>query len=140
MATKKAMYAVRAVTALAIHFGRGWLPAPAIAEAERIPGRFCESTLTHLKCMRLLESERGRDGGFALARPPERITVADVIEAVDGRIGPATFNGDGAEDDDLDADVREVFRRAHEAMVKVLREETVADLVVKRKKRQGDDS
>src|SRR5438309_1487991 len=57
-----------------------------IAAAESLPERFLLKVLKPLVSARLLHSVRGPHGGYRLARPTERITLLDVIEAVDGRL------------------------------------------------------
>jgi Rrf2 family protein len=56
-----------------------------ISEAEDLSYRYLSTVLIALRTAGLVTSARGRDGGYALARPPEAITVADVFDAVDPR-------------------------------------------------------
>jgi Rrf2 family protein len=82
----KADYAVRAVLVLAGR--REQPPAPVkiedIARAGGVPPKFLESILVQLKRAGLVDSKRGADGGYWLARPPEEISVAAVLRAIDG--------------------------------------------------------
>jgi Rrf2 family protein len=55
-----------------------------IAEAQRIPLKFLENILAELKHDGIVQSQRGAEGGYWLARPADQVTVADVIRAVDG--------------------------------------------------------
>src|SRR4051812_48307593 len=80
----KADYAIRATAELAAAEGTGQLRADRIAEAQDIPIKFLESILLELKHAGIVRSQRGAEGGYALARPAEDISVADVIRAVDG--------------------------------------------------------
>jgi Rrf2 family protein len=80
----KADYAVRATAELAAATGRGPLKADRIAQAQSIPLRFLLNILSELKHARIVQSHRGAEGGYELARPPEQITLADVIRAVEG--------------------------------------------------------
>jgi Rrf2 family protein len=80
----KADYAVRAMAELAASAGRGPLKADSIARAQGIPLRFLLNILSELKHARIVQSHRGAVGGYELARPPEKITLADVIRAVEG--------------------------------------------------------
>ena len=64
-----------------------------VAEAQAIPVRFLEVILGQLKQGRLVESRRGRAGGYLLARPPVRVTVGDVIRFMEGPIGPVNCVG-----------------------------------------------
>lgn len=80
----KADYAVRAVTELAAAAGSGPLKGERIAEAQHIPLKFLENILAELKHAGIVGSQRGAEGGYWLAHPPDQVTVADVIRAVDG--------------------------------------------------------
>lgn len=80
----KADYAVRATAELAAAVGAGPLKADRISQAQNIPLRFLLNILSELKHARLVQSHRGAEGGYELARPAERITLADVIRAVEG--------------------------------------------------------
>jgi Rrf2 family protein len=73
---------------LALHRGRGQVPIQEIAERQRIPQRYLEQVLLALKRAHLLASKRGAAGGYHLTRPPEEITVGDVLRAVEGADAP----------------------------------------------------
>ena len=55
-----------------------------LATAAEVPEHFISKILQHLKRSRLIESQRGMNGGFTLARDPDRITMLEVIESVEG--------------------------------------------------------
>jgi Rrf2 family protein len=80
----KADYAVRAAAELAATAGTGPVKGERIAEAQRIPLKFLENILAELKHDGIVQSQRGAEGGYWLARPADQVTVADVIRAVDG--------------------------------------------------------
>jgi Rrf2 family protein len=80
--TAKADYAVRAAVELAAVGGLA--NAEQIAQAQDIPLNFLENILRDLRRAGIVESRRGQAGGYALARPAEAISVADVIRAVEG--------------------------------------------------------
>ena len=79
----KADYAVRAAVELAAS-ADGPTKGDAIAQSQGIPLKFLENILGDLRQAGLVRSQRGSDGGYWLNRPPEEITVADVIRAVEG--------------------------------------------------------
>ena len=81
----KVDYAVRAMVAVARGDGEP-VKANEIAESQDIPARFLGAVLTQLRRAGLVESRRGGDGGYWLARPSDQICVADVIEAIDGEV------------------------------------------------------
>jgi Rrf2 family protein len=79
----KADYAVRAAVELAAA-GERTVKGETLAQAQEIPLRFLENILAELRHAGLVRSQRGSEGGYALARPARDITVADVIRAVEG--------------------------------------------------------
>jgi Rrf2 family protein len=81
----KVDYAVRAAVELAAA-GDGPVKGERIAEAQRIPVKFLENILLELKHAGLVNSQRGAEGGYWLARPPAEIALAEVIRAVEGPI------------------------------------------------------
>jgi Rrf2 family protein len=91
----KADYAIRAAVELAAAEGSGQLRADKIAEAQAIPIKFLESILLELKHAGIVRSQRGAEGGYALARSGADISLADVIRAVDGPL--ANVRGDRPE-------------------------------------------
>jgi Rrf2 family protein len=82
--TAKADYAVRAAVELAAVGTGEPVKADDIAEAQSIPLNFLENILAELRRAGIVESRRGAAGGYLLARPPEEISLADVIRAVEG--------------------------------------------------------
>jgi Rrf2 family protein len=79
----KADYAVRAAE-LAAARDDGPVPAETLARAQGVPYRFLEAILSDLRREGIVTSRRGARGGYVLARPADRVTVADVVRAVDG--------------------------------------------------------
>lgn len=77
-------YAIRASAYLAARDGAGLVKLGDISEAEGLPAPFLSSILNRLVAAGLLKSSRGPAGGYALARPPSRITLYDIKAAVDG--------------------------------------------------------
>jgi Rrf2 family protein len=81
----KVDYAVRAGAELAAA-GEGPVKGERIAQAQEIPLKFLENILLELKHAGLVQSQRGAEGGYWLAHPPEEISLADIIRAVEGPI------------------------------------------------------
>ena len=82
--SKKADYALLAMRHLAAHADRGAVSAREVAEAYNLPPELLAKVLQKLVRGGLLTSVQGIRGGYGLARPPASISVADVIQAVDG--------------------------------------------------------
>jgi Rrf2 family protein len=79
----KSDYAVRAMTELAAQ-GGGPVKGEQLAAAQQIPPKFLEAILAQLRQAGLLQSRRGAEGGYWLARPAAEISIADIIRAADG--------------------------------------------------------
>jgi Rrf2 family protein len=87
--SQKLEYAMRAMIELAqARDPDGLIPAREIAERQQIPARFLEQQLGALSKAGLVESFRGAGGGCRLSRPPDRITMAEVADAIEGQIYP----------------------------------------------------
>ena len=84
----KSEYAIKAVLDLAMQGHRELVPIQAIAGRQKIPQRYLEQVLLALKRAELVTSKRGSSGGYHLTRPPDRITVGDVLRAVEGAAAP----------------------------------------------------
>lgn len=90
----KADYAVRAAVELASSEA-GPIKGERLADSQDIPMKFLENILGELKHAGLVRSQRGTEGGYWLAKPPEEITIADVIRAVEGPL--ASVRGESPE-------------------------------------------
>ncbi|MGZ4381649.1 MAG: RrF2 family transcriptional regulator [Gaiellaceae bacterium] len=128
----KVDYAVRAAIELAVAAGEGPLKGERIATAQSIPPKFLENILLDLRHAGLVASQRGTEGGYWLARPPEEITVADVIRAVEGPIASVR----GVRPDELEytgsaEPLRDVWLDLRTALRGVLEHVTLADLVAR---------
>mgnify|MGYP000961858303 CR=1 FL=1 len=87
LVTQKCQYALRALFSLAHRTGpEGPVKIALIAEEQDIPIRFLEVILGQLKQSGFVESRRGTEGGYQLARPAEEITVGDIVRCIDGPI------------------------------------------------------
>ncbi len=84
MLTKKSKYGLKAVLALAAQEGEPPVLVSDLAERERIPKKFLEAILLELKRHGLLQSKKGKGGGYFLRQPASEITVGQVIRVLDG--------------------------------------------------------
>jgi Rrf2 family protein len=127
----KVDYALRAMLELAS--AGGLVKGEQLSNAQTIPRKFLESILVELRHAELVSSQRGLEGGYALARPAEEISVADVIRAVEGPI--ATVRGARPEDVEYvgaAAGLQPLWLDLRTAMRDVLERTTLAELVAKR--------
>jgi Rrf2 family protein len=126
--TAKADYAVRAAVELAAA-GDGPVKAEQIAAAQRIPVNFLENILAELKRAGIVEIRRGAAGGYLLARPPDEISLADVIRAVEGPL--ANVRGQSPEALEYEgsaAQLREVWVALRASVRSVLERVSLADV------------
>jgi Rrf2 family protein len=125
----KVDYALRALAELAAA-PPGLLKAERIATAQEIPLAFLENILLELRRAELVASQRGAEGGYRLAKPPEEVSLADVIRAVEGPI--ATVRGARPEEvtySGAAAGLQGVWIELRASMRSVLEETSLADLV-----------
>lgn len=88
MISKKAKYAIKALKALTEAYGDGPILIAQIAAQESIPQKFLEAILLDLRNHGILQSQKGKGGGYQLRLEPERITLAQIIRIIDGPIAP----------------------------------------------------
>jgi Rrf2 family transcriptional regulator, cysteine metabolism repressor len=88
MVSQKCQYAIRAVFELARRQGQGPIKISEIAEAQDIPLRFLEVILNQLRRAGFVQSRRGAEGGYQLARQPAKIMVGEIIQFMDGPLVP----------------------------------------------------
>ena len=86
MLSQKVRYAIRAMQHLADRFGQGPVPLGEIAAAQKIPAKFLANILSELKRSGVVASQRGREGGYWLAAPPEHITYGDLVRLMRGSV------------------------------------------------------
>jgi Rrf2 family protein len=125
----KTDYALRALVELAASGDGGPVKGERLATSQDIPLRFLENILLQLRHGGLIESRRGADGGYRLARDADEIALADVIRAIDG---PLAGVG-GARPETLDfhgsaAPLRDVWVAVRASLRAVLEGVTIADV------------
>jgi Rrf2 family protein len=106
--TSKSRYAVVAMAELA-RSGERPVPIAQIAERRAMPVQFLEQLFTTLRRDGLLHSHRGVKGGYTLGRPAEEITVLEVVQSLDGRVGEEAKEAGGIWEEGVEA-LRNVFR------------------------------
>ena len=86
--SKRGEYGMRALCYLAERHEQGWVHIGRIASEEDIPAKFLESILLQLKRAGFVDSRRGNEGGYSLAKPPGQIMLGEVIRILDGPLAP----------------------------------------------------
>jgi Rrf2 family protein len=88
MLSNKTKYALKALLVLAKEYGQGPVLISDIAQREDIPRKFLELILLELKNQGILQSKKGKGGGYSLARAPQAVSVGHIIRVLDGPIAP----------------------------------------------------
>ena len=90
--SRKLEYACRVLAQLGRHQGQGSLVhIDCLAQAESIPSNYLVQILNELRTKGLISSKRGKQGGYALAKTPEQITLFAIVEAVDSELIKASY-------------------------------------------------
>jgi Rrf2 family cysteine metabolism transcriptional repressor len=108
--TAKSRYAVVGMAELARNSGSP-VPIATVAERRGIPAQFLEQLFSTLRRAGLLVSQRGVKGGYKLSREADQITVLEVVQALDGRLGEEGLEAGGIWADGVES-LRLVFSRA----------------------------
>lgn len=137
--SQRGEYALRAVLALGLRYGPGVVATHKIAEEQRIPKRFLEQILNDLKDAGVVESRRGVLGGYRLARPPQGISLAEIVRHIDGPLAPIRCASENFYEpctcpDEARCGIRSVMQEVRAAIVKVLESVTVAQLCERARK------
>jgi Rrf2 family protein len=127
--TAKADYAVRAVVELAGSSQSAPRKVEDIAKSQAIPVSFLENILTQLRSSGVVRSQRGPEGGYWLAHPPEEVNLAQVIRAVEGPlVGVRGQRPEEIEYSGSAAALQQVWIAVRANLRAVLEEVTVADV------------
>ena len=129
--SKKADYALLAMRHLAAHAERDAMPARELAEAYDIPSELLAKVLQQLVRARLLESHQGIRGGYGLGQPAAQISVADVIQAIDGPLTvTACSDTDHSCDQYAKCNIRDPLWKIKDRIISALAATSVAELAV----------
>ncbi len=140
MLSQKSKYALRALLILARDESDGLVLISDIAKRGHIPKKFLEQILLTLKNLGILQSKKGRGGGYSLGRPAEKITFGSVIRALDGPLAPipcvsltAHRKCDDCEDEKT-CEIRKVMWGVREETARILDGTTLADALSESKR------
>lgn len=120
---------------LAQRYGEGPILISEVASHDKMPRKFLELILLELKNHGLLQSKKGKGGGYFLAKPPHTITVGQIVRHIDGPIAPlpcvsrtAYMRCDECADERTCA-IRLVMKDVREATAKILDNVTLSDML-----------
>jgi Rrf2 family cysteine metabolism transcriptional repressor len=140
MFSTKAEYGVRVMVELARRAGGEPIPLAEIAANDGLPLAYLEHLVARLRRAGLVDSRRGSRGGYMLARPSTEITMAEVVEALEGSIAPIECISEASDgsivcsresrEDDRICPTKLLWTRVRGSIVRTLQETTLADLVL----------
>lgn len=93
LVSAKGRYALRVMADLAARDSGEYIPLKEMAERQGISRKFLESIMALLAKSGLVDSTSGKNGGYKLLRPPEKYSVGEILEAVEGSLAPAACTG-----------------------------------------------
>jgi Rrf2 family protein len=141
MFSTRAEYGVRVMVELARHGANGdreCVSLSEIADGDGLPLAYLEHLAARLRKAGLVESRRGAHGGYLLARPAEEISMAEVVEALEGSIAPIECISEGADghlvctretETDHVCPTKLLWTRVRGSVVRTLEETRLSDLV-----------
>jgi Rrf2 family protein len=135
MLSKKTQYAFRALTHLVDNYDKGPVLISEISKKKKIPLKFLENILLQLKKAGILESKKGKGGGYFLKAHPSKTPVAKVIRVVDGPIAmlPCVslyFYERCKNCDERYCGLHDIMEKVRDATLNILEKRTLQDLVV----------
>jgi Rrf2 family protein len=137
-------YALRALIVLGLDYlaDDSVVRIQEVSERQNIPKRFLEQILNDLKSAGLVESKRGVAGGYRLRRPPDKITLAEVIRHVEGPLAPVScvserFYEKCSCPDESKCGIRSVMKEVRDAIVEILENVTLGQLCARVQTLQG---
>jgi Rrf2 family protein len=133
MLSRKAQYAFRALTHLVDKLDQGPVLISEIARKKRIPLKFLENILLELKKAGVLDSKKGKGGGYFINVDPKKVSVASVIRIVDGPIAmlpcvSLNFYERCKNCDEKNCGLHNIMERVRDATLNVLEHRTLQDL------------
>lgn len=125
----KARYSSRAMIELALRYGEEPVKLKEIASKQDISIKYLEQLMYPLRIKNYVKTQKGSRGGYTLSRPPEEITLYDIVSCVEGSLVPVECVDDPDLCDRLDFCVtRNIWIKVHQAIVKELKSANLATL------------
>jgi len=133
MLSHKAQYAFRALTYLVNKYDEGPVLISEIARKKKIPLKFLENILLELKHAGILESKKGKGGGYFIKESPSKTSVASVVRIVDGPIAmlPCVslyFYQKCKNCDEKNCGLHDIMEKVRDATLRILENRTLKDL------------
>lgn len=146
MISKKTKYALKALIYLAREYDKGPILISNLARDERIPKKFLELILLALKNNGILQSKKGKGGGYYLGKPPREISMGKVIRILEGPLAPVPCVSETAYakceecHDERTCGIRLVMKEVRDAMAKILDSANLADVLERIERAEQQES
>jgi Rrf2 family protein len=134
MISKKTKYGLQALLLLSREYGEGPLLISDLAQQGKIPKKFLEYILLQLKNAGVLQSRKGKGGGYELAKPPAEISVGRAIRTLEGPLAPVACVSETAyqrctECDEATCGIRLVMKDVRDAIAEILDHTSLQDML-----------
>lgn len=135
MLSKKSQYAFKALSYLAARYNQGPILISEIAKKKKIPLKFLENILLELKKADILDSKKGKGGGYFLKKSPEKVKMATVIRLINGPIAmlPCVslyFYERCKNCDEKHCGLHDMMLEVRDATLNIVENRTLKDLIV----------
>lgn len=125
MISKKTIYGLEAVLLLTKHYDSEPILITDLAREGHIPKKFLEAILLELKKNGVLNSKKGKGGGYVLAKSPQDISIGDIIRTLEGPLSEVSFDGETNENNEI----KMILKEVRDAMSHILDKTSLADVI-----------
>ena len=133
-------YGVRAMVALARHYGDGPMSIAAVARESSVPSSYLEQLIGPLRRAGLVESKRGAQGGYSLTRAPDLVRIGEVYRVMEGPVAPMDCVSEDPADQTCPlidgCETRPVWLKVRDSIALTLDSMTLADLLAQSRVRR----
>jgi Rrf2 family protein len=135
MLSNKTKYALKALQVLAKEYGQGPVSVSEIARRKTIPPKFLELILLELKNQSILQSKKGKGGGYFLSQTPQSVTVGQIVRITEGPLAPlpcvskTSYMRCRECRDERSCGIRIVMKEVRDATAQILDSTTLADVL-----------
>ena len=125
MISKKTIYGLQAAIILAKRYDSGSVLITALAREGHIPKKFLEAILLELRKEGILNSKKGKGGGYVLAKSPKDISIGEIIRTLEGPLSEVIFDDETKETNEI----KMVMKEVSNAMSNILDKTSLADVI-----------
>jgi Rrf2 family protein len=125
MISKKTIYGLQAVILLAKRYETGPVLITDLAREGHIPKKFLEAILLELRKNGILNSKKGKGGGYVLGKDPQDISIGEIIKTLEGPLSEFSFDDETKETNEI----KMIMKEVRDAMSNILDKTSVADVI-----------